>query len=168
MNVLSKRKEGMKKLIQPALLLLCLLALTCALAVQVSAAHERVAVSLSGEVLGESAYLIDGVTYVPLRAFAVSVDHCEVGWDAKTRTATVKTSSGARITARVGDEYLTFGERVFFTAAPVRIVDNRTYIPVRPLAKCFGVSVQWNAAIAPRISTIFKQRATTEIKPLKR
>ena len=116
MNVLPKRKEGMKKLIQPALLLLCFLALTCALAVQVSAAHERVAVSLSGEVLGESAYLIDGVTYVPLRAFAVSVDHCEVGWDAKTRTATVKTSSGARITEiqaemrerTAGESYLNF------------------------------------------------------------
>ena len=94
--------------------------------------------------LSDDAYLIDGVTYVPFRAFAVLADNCEVRWDPSTRTATAKTSAGATISAKVGESYLVFGERCFYTVAPIRIVDDRLYVPIRPLARCFGIEVEWN------------------------
>ena len=96
--------------------------------------------------LSDDAYLIDGVTYVPFRAFAVLADNCEVRWDPSTRTATAQTSAGAIIRAKVGESYLVFGERCFYTVAPIRIVGDRLYVPIRPMAKCFGIDVEWDAS----------------------
>lgn len=151
MNIVIKKKEGMKKSRRFAALLLTALVLTSLFSVTAAAApYASVPVrwdSVQGSTaLSDTAYLIDGVTYVPFRAFCVLANNCEVSWNAQTRTATAKTSAGARIGARVGDEYITFGERVFFTAAPIRIVADRLYVPVRPLAKCFGIEVGWDRA----------------------
>ena len=96
--------------------------------------------------LSDDAYLIDGVTYVPFRAFAVLADNCEVRWDPSTRTATAQTSAGAIIRAKVGESYLVFGERCFYTVAPIRIVGDRLYVPIRPMSKCFGIEVEWDAS----------------------
>ena len=96
--------------------------------------------------LSDDAYLIDGVTYVPFRAFAVLADNCEVRWDPSTRTATAQTSAGAIIRAKVGESYLVFGERCFYTVAPIRIVGDRLYVPIRPMSKCFGIEVKWDAS----------------------
>lgn len=150
MNIFTKKKEGMKKSSRFAVLLLTALALTVILAVSASAAPAHVPVrwdSVAGSTaLSDDAYLIEGVTYVPFRAFCVLANNCEVSWDAGTRTATAKTAASARISARVGDEYLTYGERVFYTAAPNRIVGDRLYVAIRPLAKCFGFEVGWHGA----------------------
>ena len=96
--------------------------------------------------LSDNAYLIDGVTYVPFRAFAILADNCEVSWNGTTRTASAQTSRGVTITARQGDYYMTYGGRCFYTVAPIRIVDDRLYVPIRPMAKCFAIEVDWNAA----------------------
>ncbi len=96
--------------------------------------------------LSDNAYLIDGVTYVPFRAFAVLADNCEVSWNGNTRTARAVTSRGVTITATVGQEYISYGSRCFFTAAPNRIVDDRLYVAIRPMAKCFAIEVNWHAA----------------------
>ena len=151
MNILNEKKEGMRNSKRFVLLLLTALALTVLLCVSASAAsYARVPVrwdSVQGSTaLDDAAYLIDGVTYVPFRAFCVLANGCEVGWDASSRTANAMTSAGARISARVGEETVTFGERVFFTAAPNRIVDDRLYVAIRPLAKCFGIEVGWHGA----------------------
>ena len=151
MNIFTKKKEGMKKSWRFAVLLLTALALSVILSVTASAApSSRVPVrwdSVGGSTaLDDTAYLIDGVTYVPFRAFCVLASNCEVSWNASTRTATAKTAAGARITARVGNEYIGFGDRVFFTAAPNRIVGDRLYVAIRPLAKCFGIGVGWDNA----------------------
>lgn len=151
MNIFTKKKEGMKKSWRFAVLLLTALALSVILSVTASAApSSRVPVrwdSVGGSTaLDDTAYLIDGVTYVPFRAFCVLANNCEVSWNASTRTATSKTAAGTRITARVGNEYIEFGDRVFFTAAPNRIVGDRLYVAIRPLAKCFGIGVGWDNA----------------------
>ena len=150
MNILRKRKEGMKRISSLAFVLICLGVLSVVLGVRGEAAHAQIPVrwqSVAGSTaLSDAAYLIDGVTYVPFRAFGVLADDCEIGWNASTRTATAQTSSGATIRAEVGKEYLEFGERVFFTAAPIRIVNDRLYVPIRPLAKCFGIEVGWHSA----------------------
>ena len=95
--------------------------------------------------LRERSYLIGGVTYVPFRAFVEAAGGHSVRWIAASRTGEATTAGGAVITARVGDEYVQYGARVFYTAAPVRIVNDRLYVPVRTLAGCFGIEVSWHA-----------------------
>lgn len=151
MNIFIQKKEGMSKGARMLGMLIATVAIVTVLTLTASAApHTRVPVrwdSVQGATaLSDDAYLIEGVTYVPFRAFCVLANNCEVGWSASTRTATAKTAAGARITARVGDEYITFGERVFYTAAPIRIVSDRLYVPIRPMAKCFGIDVGWHAS----------------------
>lgn len=95
--------------------------------------------------LREASYLIDGITYVPFRAFTEAAGNCEVRWIGASRTGEAITKGGVTISARVGDEYIQYGARVFYTAAPVRLFDNRLYVPVRTLSKCFGINVGWHA-----------------------
>jgi N-acetylmuramoyl-L-alanine amidase len=132
-------------------LLACVMATL--LSVAVSAKETRAATvpvrwnSTAGQTaLSDSAYLIDGVTYVPFRAFAVLADNCEVSWNSTTRTAKAVTSGGVPITACVGEYYISYGGRCFYTVAPNRIVNNRLYVAIRPMAKCFAIEVKWEAA----------------------
>jgi N-acetylmuramoyl-L-alanine amidase len=93
------------------------------------------------------AYLIDGVTYVPFHAFCELQGCGQVSWDARARAAYATTRDGVTVCAFAdGALYLRYGERYFYTASPVRIVRDRLYIPIRPLAKCFGLTVRWDAA----------------------
>ena len=151
MNIFCKRKEGMKRSAHLLVALLTALILAAGLSVRADAAsYARIPVrwdSVQGSTaLSDDAYLIDGITYVPFRAFAVLAGNCEVGWNAQTRTATARTAAGATVSARVGTEYVEFGERVFYTASPIRIVGDRLYVPIRPMAKCFGIEVGWDGA----------------------
>jgi N-acetylmuramoyl-L-alanine amidase len=99
------------------------------------------------DVLAGQAYLIDGVTYVPFRAFCELQGCGQVSWDARARAAYATTRDGVTVCAFAdGALYLRYGERYFYTASPVRIVRDRLYIPIRPLAKCFGLTVSWDAA----------------------
>jgi N-acetylmuramoyl-L-alanine amidase len=99
------------------------------------------------DVLVGQAYLIDGVTYVPFRAFCELQGCGQVSWDARARAAYATTRDGVTVCAFAdGALYLRYGERYFYTASPVRIVRDRLYIPIRPLAKCFGLTVRWNTA----------------------
>ena len=98
-------------------------------------------------VLDGQSYLIDDVTYVPFRAFCELQECGTVGWDASSRTAYAVTQGGTHIYAHAdGALYIRYGERYFYTAAPVRLVNDRLYIPIRPLAKCFGLAVNWSTA----------------------
>ncbi len=164
MNTNVQTKEGMNsrcrkqplwlpRAIKRMLILPLLLALFVGFVPDAAAAPSRETIpirwnSTAGQTaLSDNAYLIDGVTYVPFRAFTVLADNCEVSWNGKTRTASAITSRGATIAATVGQEYIRYGERYFFTAAPNRIVDDRLYVAIRPMAKCFGIEVKWDAAL---------------------
>ena len=128
--------------------LLLVLLLAATLAPSVSAAYEGVPITQNGaRVLDGQAYLIDGVTYVPFRAFC-ELQGCDtIGWDAASRAAYATTPGGASIWALAdGALYIRYGERYFYTVSPIRIVNDRVYIPIRPLAKCFGLRVGWDAA----------------------
>jgi N-acetylmuramoyl-L-alanine amidase len=152
MNILNEKKEGMRNSKRFVLLLLTALALTVLLCVTASAAsYARVPVrwdSVQGTTaLDDAAYLIDGVTYVPFRAFCELQGCGQVSWDARAHAAYATTRDGVTVCAFAdGALYLRYGERYFYTASPVRIVRDRLYIPIRPLAKCFGLTVRWDAA----------------------
>ena len=138
-------------LLRPALLGAALLLFAVFLlpgAAHAAAPHASVPITQDGaDVLTGQAYLIDGVTYVPFRAFCELQGCGQVRWDARARAAYATTPDGVTVCAFAdGALYLRYGERYFYTASPVRIVRDRLYIPIRPLAKCFGLTVAWNTA----------------------
>lgn len=96
-------------------------------------------------VLDGRAMLIDSVTYVPLRSFSELVGGGEVSWDAKSRTAYIKKDSRV-VSATDGNYYINADGRYFYTAERIRIVNDTMYVPIRPIARAFGVEVGWNPA----------------------
>jgi len=87
-----------------------------------------------------------GRTMVPLR-FIAEVLGYEVKWDGNTRTITIKDA----------DNYIIFlmdkkgiaktavvNNQVVVLDAPARIVNGRTFVPIRFVAETFGLEVQWD------------------------
>lgn len=104
----------------------------------------------SEEIVKGKAKLINGVTYVPLRAF------CDEGapytysgsfniyWDAKTQSAIVE-GQGLYLIATQGKCYITVNGRCFYTVGDIINIDGSIYVPVRPMAKALGFELYWDA-----------------------
>ena len=102
-------------------------------------------VTLNGnQVLQKRAAIINSVTYVPLREFSELAGADSVKWNATTRVATVKHGN---ITLYVtdGGYYISALERYFYTGEKVLNIGGRLFVPIRPLAKIFSLSVNWSA-----------------------
>lgn len=110
-------------------------------------AYQSIPIRLSGARRAEyTAYLINSQTYVPLRAFANDVCSPKISFDSSTRTATL---SCDRLVLSATDKcnYIIANGRYLYSTTPARILSDSTmYIPVRPLAKALGLSVNWDAA----------------------
>lgn len=104
----------------------------------------NVSVYLDGrQVLTNEAKIIDSVTYVALRPFCDLIGGCEISWNNSTRTATVRSGS-TNITATNGDYYIYANDRCLYTVTKIRIIDDRIWVPIRPIAKALGVEVDWD------------------------
>lgn len=88
--------------------------------------------------------LIDSVTYVPIRSFSENFAKCNVMWEGETRTATVE-NDDVVMSARIGDGYLQAKERYIYSGNENKIIDGKTYVPIRSIAKVFGADVLWDA-----------------------
>ena len=109
--------------------------------------YESIPITLDGKrILGASAYLIGGNTYVPLRAFSDAVGEYEISWNDYTKTATVKNEGVLHISATPGKQYISVNGRYFYTVGEILNVDGRLYVPVRPLAKAFALELEWDAS----------------------
>ena len=97
------------------------------------------------QILNGRSALIDSVTYVAIRDFSTLVSDSKVTWDAKTRTA-YATSGSRVVSATDGNYYIYADGRYFYTVERIRIIDGTMYVPIRPLAKAFGVEVGWDNA----------------------
>lgn len=106
----------------------------------------EVAIYMNGErVLEGRSRLIDSVTYVALRDFCVLVGGCDVTWDAKTRTAVI--TKGTKVATVTDMDYYIYADgRCFYTVERIRIIGNTMFVPVRAIAKTFGVDVGWDGA----------------------
>lgn len=113
-------------------------------------AHDEIVVPIyknDERVLDRQAYLIEGYTYVPFRAFCEMQGYDTVEWDAAARCARTLLPDGTVLEVYAdGANYLRYGERYFYTFAPTRLINDRIYIPIRALAKCFALTVEWQAA----------------------
>lgn len=118
-----------------------------------SAAQRPVMVTLDGvPVCTEQAHLIDTSTYVPLRAFCAALGISEIAWDSASGTATV-TAPGLTIRATVGAVWIEVNGRAFYAPDGVRLVNGVMMIPVRPLARAFGLDVVWDAETETAVLT---------------
>ena len=126
------------------LLTVLLLTASCTLLSVPASAASAVRVTVSGrEVVAGKARIINGTTYVPLRAFITDLsDNSTVTWNAATRTAKATVHS-VTVSATVGKAYLLKnGERISSTAQN-RLIGGSLFVPVRPIATALGYTVSW-------------------------
>ena len=108
--------------------------------------YEEIPISVFGRSAEMDAYLINGTTYVPLRHFCETMGACEISYNDKTRTATVE-ADGLSLSVTDGSRLITANGRcLYHDAAAVILDDNRMYVPIRPLAKAYGLTVSWSDA----------------------
>ncbi len=96
------------------------------------------------EVLDGECVRIGGVTYVPLRHFSELFGKCDISWNAKTNTATVKTAKLTLI-AQTGNYYIYANGRYLYTVGAVLNLGGSLYVPIRPVALAFDAKLTWNA-----------------------
>ncbi|MBE6637125.1 MAG: copper amine oxidase [Ruminococcaceae bacterium] len=89
------------------------------------------------------AKLIDSVTYVPFRAVCEALGEGDVLWDDRSKTASF-VGQALTITAHPGDCYLVANGRYFFCREGIKNIAGRVYVPIRPMAKAFGMTVTWD------------------------
>ena len=108
--------------------------------------RERIPIYVDGApVLKGSAYLIDGITYIPLRAFCESFGgEFEISWNGVSHTASA-VSHSLTLKAQQDAYYITANERCFFTVGKVLNIEGRIYIPIRPMAKAFCLDLTWDS-----------------------
>lgn len=143
------KKIGMRWGVSLAAVLLCVSAMLTSVSaaggVRFPEHAAPVNLTLDGQaVLSDEAAIINSVTYVPLRRFSELADADSITWNASTRTATVKKGS-MTLTVTDGAYYIVASGRYFYTGQKVLNINDRLFVPVRPLAKAFCIDVSWNA-----------------------
>ena len=109
-----------------------------------SARYEKIPISMFGRATDITAYLINDTTYVPLRLFCERMGECTVSYDEKTRSATVN-AEGLTVQSSDGSRLLMAnGRALYHDSATVILDDDRMYVPIRSLAKAYGLYVAWS------------------------
>ncbi len=116
-----------------------------AITATVTARHGApVNVSLNGtRILSDEAQIIGSTTYVPLRKFCNAMGWCNISWNGSTNTATVSADS-LTLSATTGAVYITANGRYFYTVDKILNLDGTLWVPIRPMAKAYGLNVEWN------------------------
>lgn len=106
--------------------------------------YGSVGVSVNGVMLSNDALLIHDTTYVTLRAFSDALTRADIAYNRWSRSASV-VAQGLVLTATDGAYVVEANGRTLFAMTPVVIMsDGKMYVPIRTLAKAYGVSVEWN------------------------
>ena len=87
--------------------------------------------------------LINGRTYIPIRAISEAMGINNVQWNTSTRTATV-TNQQFQMEMGIGKQYISSNGRYFYAEDGVLLLQNRTMAPVRAFANASGAKVEWN------------------------
>ena len=101
-------------------------------------------VIVNGRTLSEPAVVMNGVTYLPLRAFANSLGQAKVSYNKSTRTATLE-MNGLYLTSTDGGFVTYANDRPLFSFSPNVLMSNgRMYVPASALTKALGVVITSN------------------------
>lgn len=110
-------------------------------------AGERQAVYVDG-LLEYTAYLVDGMAYVPLRSFFTALKMGAVvthGGDKQTmvvRFTAPDDGRSCRLQAKEGNFYLTLNDRAVYLGGHILSVDGNLLAPMAGLCNAFGIAVQ--------------------------
>ena len=103
-----------------------------------------VSVLLNGtKILDGQAQIIGSTTYVPLRKFCNAMGWCNVSWNGATNTATVSTGT-LTVSATQNALYISANGRYFYTVDKVLNLDGTLWVPIRPMAKAYGLDLSWD------------------------
>ena len=101
-------------------------------------------VIVNGRTLSEPAVVMNGVTYLPLRAFANSLGQAKVSYNKSTRTATLE-MNGLYLTSTDGGFVTYANDRPLFSFSPNVLMSNgRMYVPASALTKALGIRITSN------------------------
>ena len=122
-------------------------ALLCAaLTLPAKAACRRVPVQADAIPVSAAAYVEQGVTYVPLRAFGDSLG-CTVSWDGSRGAASISGAVSADFFPGSDSAWYRSARQTLSGASYVR--DGRTYVPLRALASAAGWGISYeNGGVA--------------------
>jgi N-acetylmuramoyl-L-alanine amidase len=99
------------------------------------------------EILDGDCVIWKDTTFVPLRKFCNLFDGCTFSWDGKSNTATVKTQSGMTLIIQEGALYIYANGHYFYTVEAVQNWGGSLYVPIRPLARAFNATLEWNNSL---------------------
>lgn len=109
-----------------------------------SMADNPVTVVVNGKTLNAaSSFERNGVTYVPVRAFAETIGNCRITWDPYTSSAGIITDY-LNLTVYKNRSYQLANGRCLWRNANAVVVDGSIYAPLTVLATAYGADVSWN------------------------
>lgn len=85
-----------------------------------------------------------GRTQVPFR-ITLETFGCTVTWDNATRSA-IAQKDGTTVQVPIGQAYLLVNGHKVMTDTTALLINERTYLPIRPVMEAFGANVTWNGA----------------------
>ena len=92
----------------------------------------------------QQAWVEKGTSFITLRTFAALTPYA-LSWDGTTAHLT---GAGLNLQARPGDPYITVNGRALYVPEQVRVVDGKSYLPLRVLANATGAGLTWDSAAA--------------------
>lgn len=120
--------------------LLCGLLAAASLSLSVGAAR-TVPVQVDGDRLAGSAYLEQGVTYVPLRYLLDAFGGWDIFWDS-TEQAAIAVSDDSHLSADPSENIIIIdGESL---SGEVTVKNGRTYVPLRLVTEALGGIAEWD------------------------
>lgn len=87
-------------------------------------------------------FLVSGTTYVPVRFIGEALG-AGVSWIEGSRTAVISDGE-TKITMQIGDSFGYVNESPIFLANGIRLVNGRTFVPVRFISEALGAGVSWD------------------------
>ena len=108
--------------------------------------YPSLSITRNGSTTGLKALLINGLYYVPARAFFESLN-MKATYTASSRTLNVS-GNGFSLTAADGSYAIFANDRVLFENTPARLMsDGRLYIPAKTAAKSLGLRLTESSAL---------------------
>lgn len=146
----------MKKLIPLGLMLTFLLAAP-------AYAQQEITVVVNGNSVNMENYPVieNNRTLVPFRSVLEAMG-AQIDWDANTKTVTCTLRDNVVEVEIGGDNMLANGESVALDV-PAKVIDNRTYVPLRAISEGLGAEVVWDA----ETKTVSVASAAAETAPSK-
>ena len=96
------------------------------------------------------AFILNEVTYAPLRALCEALGADSVDYDGESGNVSV-TADGLEMSFNIGDTFLTANGRYLYVPDGFVMKEGRLMAPLRTLCRVFGASLEWNEEDAAAI-----------------